>query len=332
MKTDAVRMYGAGGPDVLRFEQVDVPALRGDEIRIRQEAIGIDFIDVNQRSGAYPVPLPAILGCEAAGTVIEVGDQVSDVRPGDRVAYVSEGRGTDSNARGAYAAIRNIAARLAVPIPDAISSTTAAALMLKGLTVEMLLRRVVEVRPCDTILVHAAAGGVGSILAPWAKDIGATVIGVVSTDAKAEIARAAGCHHVIVSSREDFADRARTITAQQGVRAVYDSIGRDTFERSLASLANRGWMVLFGQASGPVPPFEPGRLGSGSLFLTRPLLFHYISARSELLAAADALFARVLSGTIRTAPPRVFPLREAAEAHRLLQERQTTGSLVLVPD
>jgi NADPH2:quinone reductase len=263
--------------------------------------------------------------------VTAVGSGVSDVHVGDRVAYVSDGNGSDSNARGGYAEARNIAAHLVVPVPSDISSTTAAAIMLKGLTVEALLHRVVEVRRGDTILVHAAAGGVGSILVPWAKQIGATVIGVVSTDAKAEVARANGCDHVIVSSREDFADRARTLTSQQGVRVVYDSIGRDTFERSLASLANRGWLVLFGQASGPVPPFEPARLGKGSYFLTRPLLFHYISTRAERLAAAEALFARVRNGSLKLAPPKAFPLRDAAEAHRVLQQRQTTGSLVLVP-
>ena len=323
MKTEAITIRQNGGPEVLTLEEIDVAVPQAGEALVEHEAIGVNFIDVYHRTGFYPVPLPLIPGSEGAGHVVEVGPGVTDLKAGDRVAY---GLGTP----GAYARRRIIAVDRLVPLPKEISSTTAAAVMLKGLTAEYLLRRTRPVKAGDAIVFHAAAGGTGSIATQWAKALGATVIGLVGNPEKIETARKNGCDHVLLS-REPFAGRVRDLTGGHGVSVVYDSIGRDTFDESLACLAPFGFMVLFGQASGPVPPFEISRLQKGSLFLTRPTLFTYDARRADLVAGAAAMFDVIQSGLVRVAEPAVFPLARAADAHRALESRRTTGSLVLVP-
>ncbi|MER2584169.1 MAG: quinone oxidoreductase, partial [Candidatus Competibacter sp.] len=289
-------------------------------------AVGLNYIDVYHRTGLYPLPsLPWTLGMEGAGQVEAVGEGVTEFKVGDRVAYASP-------PVGAYAEVRLVPADRVVALPDTIDDRTAAAMMLQGMTAQYLLRRTYRVRPGDAILLHAAAGGVGLIASQWARDLGATVIGTVGSDDKAELARAHGCHHVIVYSRENFAERVREITGGQGVAVVYDSVGQATFMGSLDCLRPLGTMVSFGNASGPVPPFEPGILAAkGSLFLTRPSLMHYTAKRADLVASAAELFEVVGNGVVKIEVRQTYPLAETAQAHRDLEARQTTGSTVLLP-
>lgn len=325
IRTRAVVIERTGGPEVLLVRETDVPPPGPGEARVRQSAVGVNFVDTYQRSGLYPVPLPATLGSEAAGVVEDVGPGVDTVKPGDRVAYAG-------GPPGAYAGARRVAAERLVPLPDDVDARLAAAMMLRGMTAEYLLCRTFRVKPGDTILFHAAAGGVGLIACQWARALGATVIGTVGSDAKAALARGHGCGHVIVTSREDIAARVREITGGAGVAVAYDSVGKDTWDASLDSLAPRGTMVSFGNASGPVPPVAPLVLMTkGSLFLTRPTLNAYIATRVELLASAQALFDVVRRGVVRIEVGQEYPLDAAADAHRALEARRTTGSTILRP-
>jgi NADPH2:quinone reductase len=320
----AIRFQQPGGPEVLRIEEIPSVDPGDGEARVVNTAIGVNFVDVYHRTGLYPLPLPSGLGVEAAGVVEAVGAGVAHVRPGDRVAYVAT--------PGAYAEARVVPADRLVKLPDDVSDRTAAGMMLKGLTVHALVRRTYAVKPGDTVLAHAAAGGIGLIMTQWLKALGATVIATVGSDDKARIARAHGADHVIVYTREDFAKRVREITGGAGVPVVYDSVGKATFEGSLDALRPLGLLVSFGNASGPVPPFDIGVLGrKGSLFLTRPTVFTYIATREDLERAAAELFEVVRSGKVKVEVSRTWPLAQAAEAHRALEARQTTGSLVLIP-
>lgn len=319
----AITIHNYGGPEVLTFEEVPVGEVGPGQLRIAQKAIGINFIDVYQRTGLYKLPqLPAVLGLEGAGEVLEVGSGVADIKPGDRVAY--------AGCPGAYADERIAPADRMVKLPDAIPYETGAAMMLQGMTVRYLLRQTYVVGPDTVMLFHAAAGGVGLIACQWARALGATMIGTVSSDAKAELARANGCTHVINSKTEDFVARVADITGGKGCDVVYDSIGKDTYQGSLQCLKPRGLWVSFGNSSGPVPPFDLTLL-KGSLFATRPSLFAYTASRQDLVANAADLFAMVSSGRISIAVNHRYQLREAAAAHRDLEARKTTGSIVLVP-
>ena len=319
----AIRIHQTGGPEVLQWEAVDVGEPGPGQVRLRQEAAGLNFIDVYHRTGLYPQQLPFTPGVEGAGVVEAVGSGVTDVNEGDRVAYAGP--------VGGYAEVRLIPADRLVKLPDAITSELAAGMMLQGLTAEMLVRRVYPVQSGETILVHAAAGGVGLILCQWAKALGATVIGTVGSDEKAELARAHGCDHPIVYTRQDFVAEVARITNGDKVPVVYDGVGRDTFMKSLDCLRRRGMMVSFGNASGPVEPFPATLLAQkGSLFLTRPTLYDYVVAREDLEEAANALFEMVTSSKIKIEIKQRFPLKHAAEAHRALEARKTTGSSVLL--
>lgn len=322
----AVRIHGYGGPEVLRWEEVDLPVPGPGDALVRHTAVGVNFIDTYHRSGLYPQPsLPCGIGSEAAGVVEAVGAGVTALAPGDRVAYAG-------GAPGSYAERRVIPAVRLVPLPAAIDERTAAAALLKGMTVEYLVCRTYPVRAGETVLLHAAAGGVGLLACQWLESLGATVIGTVSTDAKAECARAHGCAHPVVTAREDFVARVRELTHGRGVPVVYDSVGRDTFLRSLDCLAPRGMMVSFGNASGPPPAFDPLLLAAkGSLFLTRPTLMAYTATREELLASARALFGQLERGAVRVEIHHEWPLPEAAAAQRTLEERRTVGSILLRP-
>ncbi len=320
----AIRFHQTGGPEVLRLEDVRVGDPGPGEARVRHAAIGVNFVDIYHRTGLYPLPLPSGLGVEGAGVVEAVGRDVAHVRAGDRVAYQS--------GPGSYAEVRLLPADRLVKLPPEIDDRTAAAMMLKGLTVQSLIRRTHPVRAGETVLVHAAAGGVGLIMVQWLKALGATVIGTVGSDAKAERARRAGADHVIVYAREDFARRVRELTGGAGVPVVYDSVGKATFEGSLDCLAPMGLMVSFGNASGAVPPVDVGLLGrKGSLFLTRPSVFTYVARREDLERAAAELFEVVRAGKVKIELSRTYPLADAGEAQRALAARETTGSLVLVP-
>jgi NADPH2:quinone reductase len=318
----AIRIHETGGPEVLKWEPIDVGAPGPGQVRLRQEAVGLNFIDVYHRTGLYKQDLPFTPGVEGAGVVEAIGPDVSNVSPGDRVAYAGP--------LGAYAEERLVDADKLVKLPNGISTEQAAAAMLQGMTVQMLVRQVHRVEAGETILVHAAAGGVGLILCQWAKALGATVIGTVSTDHKAELARAHGCDHPIVYTREDFVAEVERITGGRKLPVVYDSVGRDTFMRSLDCLAPRGLMISFGNASGPVEPFSPLLLSQkGSLFLTRPTLYNYTGTRPEFEGAAGELFDVILSGKVKIEIKQRFSLQDAAEAHRTLEGRATTGSTVL---
>lgn len=320
--TKAIRVHATGGPEVLAWEDVEVGDPGPGEVRLCQEAIGLNYIDVYHRTGLYPQPLPFTPGVEGAGVVEAVGPNVTEFRTGDRVAYAGP--------IGGYAETRLIAADRLIKLPDAISTEQAAAMMLQGMTAHMLLRRVYPVKPGDTILVHAAAGGVGLILCQWAKALGATVIGTVGSDDKAELARGHGCDHPIVYTRQDFVAEVARITGGAKLPVVYDGVGRDTFMRSFDCLARRGMMVSYGNASGPVDGFSPAILAQkGSLFLTRPTLFDYVATRPELEQAAAELFAVVGSGAVKVEVKQRFALRDAAEAHRALEARRTSGSTIL---
>jgi NADPH2:quinone reductase len=319
-----MRIYEYGGPEKMRWEEVEVGAPGEGQVRVRNTAVGLNFVDTYQRSGLYQIALPFTLGNEGAGVVEAIGPKVKEFKAGDRVAY--------SGPVGAYAEVLLRPADRLVKIPAGIDDKTAAAMMLKGLTSWYLLRRTYRVKKGETILVHAAAGGVGQILCQWARALGATVIGTVGSEEKAALAKKAGCKHVIVTSRENFVEQVKAITKGKGVPVVYDGVGKDTFMDSLDCLAPRGLMVSFGNASGAVPPFNPGILAQkGSLFLTRPTLLHYTATREELLAGARELFSVVKSGKVKISINQTYPLRDAAQAHRDLEARKTTGSTVLLP-
>jgi NADPH2:quinone reductase len=322
----AMRIHEYGGPEVLRWEDVEVGDPGPGQLRIRHAVIGLNYIDVYHRTGLYPLPsLPWTLGMEGAGQVEAIGEGVTEFKVGDRIAYASP-------PVGAYAETRLIPADRVVTLPETIDDQTAAAMMLQGMTAQYLLRRTYRVQPGDVILLHAAAGGVGLIASQWARQLGALVIGTVGNDEKAELARAHGCHHVIVYSRENFVERVREITNGQGVAVVYDSVGKETFIGSLDCLRPLGMMVSFGNASGPVPPFEPGILAAkGSLFMTRPTLMTYTAKREDLVASATELFEVVAIGAVKIEVRQTYPLAETAQAHRDLEARKTTGSTVLLP-
>jgi len=320
----AIRIHETGGPDKLSWEEVQVGDPGPGQVRVRNTAIGLNFVDTYQRSGLYPIPLPFTLGSEGAGVVEALGPKVKDLKVGDRVAYAGP--------IGAYAEVLMRPADRLVKIPAGIDDRTAAAMMLKGLTAHYLLRRTYRVKKGDTILMHAAAGGVGQILCQWAKHLGATVIGTVGSEAKAALAKKAGCKHVIVTSNEKFVDRVKEITKGKGVPVVYDGIGKDTFMDSLDCLAPMGVLASFGNASGAVTQFNPGILAQkGSLFLTRPTLVHYTASREDLVKASRELFAVVKSGKVKIAINQTYALRDAAQAQADLEGRKTTGSTVLLP-
>lgn len=319
--THAIQVHEPGGPEALQWGEVEVGQPESRQVLLRQQFAGLNFIDVYHRTGLYPQPLPFIPGVEGAGIVEAIGSDVTDVSVGDRVAYAGP--------IGGYSEARLIASDRLVKLPDAIPSEQAAAMMLQGMTAHMLLRRVFPVSKGDTILIHAAAGGVGLILCQWASALGATVIGTVGSDEKAELASEHGCDHPIVYTRQDFVAEVERITGGAKLPVVYDSVGKDTFMRSLDCLAPRGLMVSYGNASGPVDPFSPLLLSQkGSLFLTRPTLFTYTAARSDLEQAAHELFEVVANGTVRIEVKQRYPLAQAAEAHRALEARETSGSTV----
>ncbi|GGG32525.1 quinone oxidoreductase [Caldovatus sediminis] len=320
----AIRIHEHGGPDKLVWEEVPLPDPKPGEVRVRHKAVGLNFIDVYFRTGLYKVPsLPVTIGMEGAGVVEAVGEGVTDLKPGDRVAY--------AGALGAYAEARCVPADRLVKLPDDIDFTQAAAMMLQGMTAQYLLRRTYKVQKGDTILVHAAAGGVGLILCQWAKHLGATVIGVVSTPQKAELAKAHGADHVVLAG-ENLPQRVKEITGGAMLPVVYDSVGRDTFIASLDCLRPLGLMVSYGNASGPVSIPDLGILAAkGSLYLTRPTLNTYTASRADLLATANDLFEVVRSGAVKIRVNQTFPLKDAAAAHAALEGRKTTGSTVLIP-
>ena len=322
----AIRIHEHGGPEALRWEDIQIPSPAPGDVHIKQTAVGLNFIDIYHRSGLYPLPsLPATPGMEGAGIVVATGEGVNEFTPGDRVAYAGL-------PPGAYAEERLIPAHRLVKLPDAISDQQAAGMMLQGMTVQYLLRSTFHVKPGDTILLHAAAGGVGLIACQWAKALGATVIGTVGSPEKAALASAHGCDFPILYREDDWVAKVKEITDGEGVPVVYDSIGKDTFMKSLDCLRPLGLLVSFGQASGPVAPFDPGVLAAkGSLFLTRPTLMTYTANRDDLLASAQELFEAVQSGAVKIEVQQTYPLSEAAQAHRDLEARKTTGSTVLIP-
>jgi NADPH:quinone reductase len=321
----AIRFYETGGPEVLRFEDVEVGKPAPDEAQVRHTAIGLNFVDVYDRTGLYPTTLPSGLGHEAAGVVTAVGRKVKDVRVGNRVAYWNP-------KPGAAAEVSNVPAVRLVKIPKGVSDQQAAAIMLKGLTAHYLIRRTYRVAKGDYILVHAAAGGVGLLLCQWAKSLGAKVIGVVGNQAKADLAQKNGCRYVLLLGQDDIVARVKEITRGKGVAVVYDSVGKDVFMLSLDCLRHLGMMVTFGNASGPPPPIAPLELAKrGSLFLTRPTLGHYVGTRADLELGARELFAAVKSKKVKVHIGQTYPLAETAKAHEDLEARRTTGSTILIP-
>lgn len=321
----AIRLECHGGPEVLQLVDETLPAPGAGQVRLRHTAIGLNFIDTYFRTGLYPVSLPSGLGQEAAGVIEAVGPEVSDFAVGDRVAY-------GTSALGAYAAERVMPTTSLVKLPAGVSDEAAAALMLKGMTAFYLTHLTHAVKPGETLLVHAAAGGVGSVLVPWAKRLGATVIGTAGSGEKLALAQAAGCDHLINYREQDFVAEVRRITGGRGVDVVYDSVGKDTFIGSLDCLHRRGLLVTYGNASGKAPAFEPVLLAqNGSLFVTRPTLAHYTATREELDTAANAVFAALQAGVIKARIDQRYPLGEAAQAHADLESRRTTGTTVLVP-
>jgi NADPH2:quinone reductase len=320
----AIRIHESGGPEVLRYEDVPVPTLAAGQALVRLEATGVNFIDVYHRTALYKVQFPYTLGIEGAGTIEAVAPGVTGVRPGERVVYTGP--------PGSYAEYAAVPADRLVVIPDALETRVAAAVFLQGLTAHYLALSTYPLRPGDTCLVHAAAGGVGLLLCQIAKRRGARVIGTVSTEAKARLAREAGADQVILYTEQDFEAETKRLTGGAGLQVVYDSVGKTTFDKGLNLLARRGMMVLYGQSSGPVPPFDPQILNQkGSLFVTRPTLFHYIATREELLARADELLRWVADGSLRVRMDHRYPLVDAAQAHRDLESRTTTGKLLLIP-
>jgi NADPH2:quinone reductase len=322
--TKAIRIHSTGGPEVMKWEEVELGQPGPGELLIRNTAVGLNFIDTYHRSGLYPLQLPCVIGMEGAGVVEKAGRGVKEFKAGDRVAYAQP--------MGSYAERRIVPAERMVKIPAGIDDKAAAAMMLKGLTAHYLLRRTYKVKAGDTILVHAAAGGVGLILCQWGKALGAKVIGTVSNEEKAALAKKHGCQYPIITGKEDFAKRVREITKGEGVPVVYDGIGKDSFMGSLDSLRPLGMMVSYGNASGPVAPFSPAILSAkGSLFLTRPTLMTYVAKREDLVKASRELFQVVKSGAVKIRVNQAYPLSEAAQAHRDLEGRKTTGSTVLLP-
>ncbi|KAJ3683192.1 hypothetical protein LUZ60_013419 [Juncus effusus] len=321
----AIRVHSTGGPEVMKLEEVEIGEPKEGEIRVKNKAIGVNFIDVYFRTGLYETALPYTPGMEAVGVVMAVGSGVTKRKVGDVVAYAGR-------PMGSYAEEQILPESIAVPVPSSIDYSVAASVMLKGMTAHMLLRRVFKVERGHTILVHAAAGGVGSLLCQWANALGATVIGTVSTEEKAAQATQDGCHHIVLSKKEDFVTRVNEITAGKGVNVVYDSVGKDTFKGSLSCLKTRGYMVCFGQSSGPPDPVPLTDLFTKSLFLTRPSVFHYTATREELLEASGELFASIESGMLRPRVNHTYRLSEAGRAHADLEARKTTGSVVLIPD
>ncbi|MBV9824785.1 MAG: quinone oxidoreductase [Alphaproteobacteria bacterium] len=318
----AIRLAKTGGPEVLEWQTVEVGRPGDGQVRLRHTAVGLNYIDTYQRSGLYPMAMPSGLGSEAAGIIEEVGPGVSGLKAGDRVAYAG-------GPLGAYSESRVMPADRLVPVPDGITDQQAAAMMLKGMTAWYLIRRTHAVKPGETILIHAAAGGVGLIVCQWAKHLGATVIGTVGDEEKGRLAKANGCDHAINYRKEDFVARVGEITSGKKLPVVYDSVGKDTFMKSLDCLAPLGLLALFGQSSGSVPPFDLGILaGKGSLFVTRPTLNTYTASRDDLLTASSDLFDVVKKGVVKLAINQTYPLRDAAQAHRNLQDRKTTGSTV----
>ena len=322
----AIRIYRTGGPEVMQWEDVEVPAPGPGQVRMKNTAVGLNFRDILIRNGGHALKsFPSGLGLESAGIIESIGPDVKGLTVGQRIAVVA---GPD----GAYAEARNVPAARVVPLPDAISERTAASMMIRGMTVRYLLRETYPVQRGDTILIHAAAGGLGLIFCQWAKHLGATVIGTVSSAAKGEVARAHGCDHVIVYGKEDFVARVREITGGKGVATVYDSVGKDTFEGSLNCLRPRGVLASFGEASGDPEPIAPRRLGAlGSIYVTHPSLPDYTAMREALLATANELFSMVSSGNIKIDAGKTYPLAEAARAHAEVESRKTTGSVVLIP-
>jgi NADPH:quinone reductase-like Zn-dependent oxidoreductase len=325
MRAYAIRFQQTGGPEVLSYQEVEVGDPGQGEVLLRQAAIGVNFIDTYYRSGLYPLPLPSGLGQEGCGVVEKIGKGVIGLKMGDRVAYASA-------PTGSYATWRLMPAARVVKIPKEIDDRTAAKMMLQGMTAEYLLHRTYKVKKGDTILVHAAAGGMGLILCQWAKALGATVIGTASTDEKAALAKKHGCKFPIVYSREDFVARVKEITKGKGVPVVYDGVGKDTWPKSLDCLMPRGFMVSFGSASGPLPPISSAELSSrGSLFFTRPTMGHYTATRADLELSAGRVISAVKNGKVKIRINQTYPLRDAAQAHRDLQARKTTGSILLLP-
>jgi NADPH2:quinone reductase len=325
MKANAIRIHETGGPEVMRWEEVDVPAPGQGEVTLRNHACGLNFIDTYQRSGLYPMPLPSGLGLEGGATVEAVGPGVADFKVGDRVAYCTA-------PTGAYATYRNYPAERLMKLPDAVDFETAAGMMLQGMTVEYLIRRTYPVKAGDFVLFHAAAGGVGTIAMQWLASLGAITIGTAGSAEKCQLAKSLGATHVINYRSEDWVKRVKEITEGKGVHVVYDGVGKDTFMPSLDCLRPRGMMVTFGNASGPVPEIPPLILSQkGSLFLTRPTLFHYIASRSDLELSANALFDVVTRGVVKIQIGHRYPLKDAAQAHRDLEARKTTGATILLP-
>jgi NADPH:quinone reductase len=320
----AIRFHQTGGPEVLKLETAQVGEPEPGQARVRHTYVAVNFIDVYFRTGRYPLPLPNGLGSDAVGVVEAVGSGVTDVRVGDRVGYLL-------GPQGAYADVRIMPADVLIPLPDGVSDSTASTLMMKGMTAQYLFRQVYPLKGGETILYHAAAGGVGLIACQWAKALGVTMIGTVSTDQKAEIARAHGCAHTIVTSRENIAERVREITGGKGVPVVYDSVGKDTLMASLDSLQPRGSLVSNGTSSGPVVIDSMLLAVKGSLWVTRPAMIHYATPRAHMVEMAKELFDLVLAGKIRSEPNQTFALEDAAEAHRALEARKTVGATVLVP-
>ncbi|XP_039142525.1 quinone oxidoreductase [Dioscorea cayenensis subsp. rotundata] len=321
----AIVVREIGGPEVMKWEDVELKEPKEGEIRVKNTAIGVNFIDVYFRKGGYKFPLPFVLGREAVGVVSAVGPGVTGRKVGDVVAYAGD-------PMGSYTEEQILPDKVVVPVPPSIDHKVVASVMLKGMTVHVLLRRCFKVEQGHTILVHAAAGGVGSLLCQWANALGATVIGTVSSEEKAAQASEDGCHHPIIYTKEDFVERVNEITSGKGVNVVYDSVGKDTFKGSLQCLASRGYLVSFGQSSGAPDPFPISDLASKALFLTRPSLMHYTATQDELLAAAEDVFANLESGVLRVRVNHTYPLSEAARAHADLEARKTSGSIVLIPD
>jgi NADPH:quinone reductase len=320
----AIRFYETGGPEVLKLENVEVGEPGPGEARVRHTYVAVNFIDTYFRTGVYPLALPNGLGSDAVGIVEAVGPDVTDVKAGDRVGYLL-------GPQGAYSDVRVMPADVLIPIPDAVSDRAASTMMMKGMTVQYLFRQVYPLNGGETILYHAAAGGVGSIASQWARAIGVEMIGVVSTDAKAAAAKANGCAHTIVASRENIAQRVREITGGKGVPVVYDSVGKDTLEASLDSLMPRGKLISNGTSSGPVVIDSRVLAMKGSIWVTRPAMVHYATPRAHMLDMAREMFGLVAAGKIASEPGQVFPLAEAAEAHRALESRKTIGATVLTP-
>ena len=320
----AVRVHKYGGPEVLTLEEIPVPEPKAGEARVKIEAIGVNYIDIYQRTGLYPLQTPFTLGTEGAGIVDAVGPNVTEVKKGERVGYAS--------LPGSYAEYAIVPAARLVPIPSNIEARSAAALMLQGMTAHYLTHSTYPLKKGETALLHAAAGGVGLLLIQISKQLGATVIGTVSTEAKAKLAKEMGADHLILYTQNDFLAEVKKLTDGRGVNVVYDSVGQTTFDKSLDCLRPRGYLVLFGQSSGPVPPFDPGKLAArGSLFLTRPSLPHYTLERSELLQRANDVFNWTATGKLKVRIDKTFPLAEVAEAHRQLEGRKTTGKVILLP-